>query len=730
MVKQICNGLFNALVADLIITYVPLMRLLGKKDHLRPISLQQSLSQIFVAFVFVPAMLFTILSSHEALRDIEVRVPATLQAAANQAVSELGAWRQQQQAIMAELALLARQADGLASEELQQSTRLLQRKLNGSDRIYVTNAQNAVIASSPSPPMRPLSAQESLKLLEQPNDVRLVQSSPIHSAEPATGEIVIETQVDFIANILQGIQQSSAMTLQAALLRGEQVIEATRPDLEAMSIFGRQLTADSRLLNSDVYQWLPSGDMPTFVKWRKSVYVRAVPLDPEAAWTLVVEAPAEPHFQALQIFYIERMGLTVVIVLGAIVLSYGLSNQLVKPIQRLALVTTDLPNKLTEQEKIHWPKSKVLEMQALIANFKGMAQSLEQQFHHIRETNAVLEERVVERTQVLVKTNQALQAEVEERQRITEALQRSETDLRQQKIALETSMIDLQQAQTQLVQAEKMSSLGQLVAGIAHEINNPVNFIHGNLSHVKNYTDDLLALLALYEDQIPEPSGDLLTVIEDMELDFLKEDLPKILSSMKLGTERIRQIVLSLRNFSRTDESSCKAVDLHEGLESTLLILQYRLKAKPEQPAINVIKQYGDLPPVECYPGQINQVFMNILSNAIDAIEETRNDQTYANLEPHPGAITIATQIEDSAWVTVRIMDDGSGMPADVQKRIFEPFFTTKEIGKGTGMGMSISYQIVTDQHQGQISCNSLPDQGTEFVIRLPIRQPSSGPSV
>lgn len=289
---------------------------------------------------------------------------------------------------------------------------------------------------------------------------------------------------------------------------------------------------------------------------------------------------------------------------------------------------------------------------------------------------------------------------------------------------VETYTQELKETQLHLIQAEKMSSLGQLVAGVAHEINNPVNFIHGNLGHAQDYTRDLLAFLQLYQQHYPNPGSEIQSAAEEMDLAFIQTDLPKILSSMQVGTERIRQIVLSLRNFSRTDEAEIKSVDLHDGLNSTLMILQHRLKARPERPEIEVVREYGDLPLVECYAGPLNQVFMNILTNAIDALEDKNARHTFQELSQTPNRITIRTSVIDAMWVQVAIADNGPGIPKEVQQRIFNPFFTTKPVGKGTGMGMSISYQIITDQHGGTLTCLSAPGQGAEFVIQIPIRQP------
>nr|WP_290227775.1 PAS domain-containing protein [Trichocoleus desertorum] len=307
------------------------------------------------------------------------------------------------------------------------------------------------------------------------------------------------------------------------------------------------------------------------------------------------------------------------------------------------------------------------------------------------------------------------------------ALRQSETQLRQKAQELESTLWELKQTQTQIIQSEKMSSLGQLVAGVAHEINNPVNFIYGNLKHANEYTQDLLGLLQLYQQHYPQPAAAVTAEVEAIDLDFLMEDLPKLLSSMKVGADRIRQIVISLRNFSRMDESEMKEVDLHEGIDSTLMILQHRLKAGHDHPAIKLVKNYGDVPWVECYVGQLNQVLMNILSNAIDAIEERDQQRSSQDIKQYPSQICIQTEELHPERVRITIADNGPGMPETVQQRLFDPFFTTKPIGKGTGLGMSISYQIVTEKHGGSLRCVSQVGQGTQFIIEIPIQQERKG---
>ena len=286
---------------------------------------------------------------------------------------------------------------------------------------------------------------------------------------------------------------------------------------------------------------------------------------------------------------------------------------------------------------------------------------------------------------------------------------------------LKQALKELTQAQTQLIQSEKMSSLGQLVAGVAHEINNPVNFIYGNLVHTTEYTQDILDLLHLYQDHYPEPIDEICDRIEEIDLEFLLEDLPRMLGSMKLGAERIRQIVLSLRNFSRLDQSELKPVNLHDGIEGTLTILHHRLKAKADRAAVNVVKDYGDLPPVECYAGQLNQVFMNLISNAIDALHPFDKEKAERT-------IRIQTEKVAENRVAVIIADNGCGIPETLRSQVFDPFFTTKPVGIGTGLGLSISYQIVTEKHHGFFTCVSQPGIGTEFRLEIPIHQSAAHP--
>ncbi len=384
--------------------------------------------------------------------------------------------------------------------------------------------------------------------------------------------------------------------------------------------------------------------------------------------------------------------LRVVIIAGSILLSVAsatflalfTSRAIARPIQAVTAIAQQVTQDVNFNRQV--PVLTEDEVGVLAISLNTLIQRVSQYTQQLDLARQTLEKRVFERTQELEQKNQQL---LEAHAELNQTLQ------------------NLQQTQAQLVQTAKMSSLGHLVAGVAHEINNPLNFISNNLHYTNSYTQQLLELVYLYQQEYPNPTPVITNCTEAIEFNFLVEDLPKILSSMKMGTQRIGQLVLSLRNFYRMDGVEMKEVNLHEGIDSTLLILNHQLKH-----GISVIKKYGDLPLIDCYPGQLNQVFMNIIHNAIDALQ--------SEPEPLNKQIVIKTQRVETNQISVRIQDNGSGIPSKILSQIFDPFFTTKEAGKGTGLGLSICYQII-QKHQGQIEVNSKLGEGTEFVITLPI---------
>ncbi|MEM8641635.1 MAG: response regulator [Cyanobacteria bacterium P01_G01_bin.54] len=297
-----------------------------------------------------------------------------------------------------------------------------------------------------------------------------------------------------------------------------------------------------------------------------------------------------------------------------------------------------------------------------------------------------------------------------------------EKQVEQRTADLTRALAELQASQIQLVQQEKMAALGNLMAGIAHEINNPLGFIGGNVNALQENLADLCVIIQDYRAEFPQPSPQLAEEIEELDLDFLLQDIPKTVTSMQEGVSRIRNISTSLRTFSRTDADEKTDFNLHDGLDSTLLILKYRLKASEQRPAIEIVKNYGEIPPVQCYPGQINQVFMNLLANAIDALNDSNLEKTFAEIEKNLNRITITTAFNtDRTQVLVEIADNGMGMSEAIKARIFEQGFTTKEVGKGTGLGMAIAHQIITEKHGGAIACTSELGKGTTFTITLPL---------
>ena len=407
-------------------------------------------------------------------------------------------------------------------------------------------------------------------------------------------------------------------------------------------------------------------------------------------WYLATIYPNKIIAQQAMVYTLPIVSLTAfALILEIFYIYFILRHQIVHPLQQIVSATRKVADNHFNLDLNITRRDEIGELSRSVTQ---MADTLERSFAALEHQNETLESQVTDRTADL-----------------TQALE------------------ELQFTQTQLIQSEKMSGLGQMVAGIAHEINNPVSFIHGNLTPTRTYITDLLQHLHLY--QTSASTDEIQIHAEDIDLEFLIDDLPKILSSMKVGTDRIREIVLSLRNFSRLDESDRKTVDIHEGIESTLLILNHRLKRNmgtthgTTYDTIQIHKNYGTHGSIACFPSQLNQVIMNLLSNSIDALD------THASSQPHP-TITITTDANiRQNYLQIRIQDNGSGIPKAVQSRMFDPFFTTKAIGKGTGLGLSISYQIITLKHHGTLVCHSSPEHGTTFTITLPIDPTESSSS-
>ncbi|MGI0493057.1 ATP-binding protein [Alkalinema pantanalense CENA528] len=491
-----------------------------------------------------------------------------------------------------------------------------------------------------------------------PDDARTfgVVTVPIKSNTLLGGLILGQELTDFsLTRIAQGSSK------QIVVLSGQQVVASMVENLRGSIPF---TPGSQRYITIQGQQFLTTSlEIP---RWS------------DRTLTVLVLSSTETLAAAQKILWIRLLG--VLLLGGALITLVGfrIAGMITRPITALTQATQSLAEGNLDRVL---PVDRSDEVGKLSNSFNQMAEQLRHLFAVLEATNSQLEQRVEERTQELSET------------------------LNQLKIT-----------QAQMIQAEKMSSLGKLVAGIAHEINNPVTFIHGNLEHLEPATQDVLALLDLYQNNFPNPTSDIENRLTEMDWSYLRQDIPAMLNSMRVGSQRIREIVLSLRNFSRLDEAETKWADIHQGLESTLLILRHRLNANSTRPQIEVERHYGELPPILCHPGLLNQVFMNILSNAIDALEDRlRSDASFTR--PY---IYISTGFTQRNRIKITIADNGPGIPEEIQSQIFDPFFTTKPVGQGTGMGMSISYQIITEKHHGNLVCRSTPGNGCEFKILLP----------
>ncbi|MEL6222619.1 MAG: ATP-binding protein [Cyanobacteria bacterium J06627_8] len=382
----------------------------------------------------------------------------------------------------------------------------------------------------------------------------------------------------------------------------------------------------------------------------------------------------------------ENLWVSLIAIVCSVVLARLLSRSIIKPLKALTTATEHLSSG-------HWKQTISLKTNDELTTLGHAFNQMSQQLSLFFETLQL-------KTEELEKSQQMAQHRANE---------------------LEAVLEELKQTQEQLIQQEKMASLGQMIAGIAHEINNPVTFVQGNVEPAQEYVSDLLALIELYQEKYPNPPGEIRQRHQTIDLSFIKRDIIQVLFSMRIGAERIAEIVKSLRTFSHLDQSSCKRVDVHEGLDSTILILQHRFKANGNRPEIQLIKDYGALPPIECFPSQLNQVFMNLLANALDAFEEKEVNSITADSK---WRISIHTAITSDNCVLIHISDNAGGMPENVQSKIFDPFYTSKPVGKGTGLGLAICYQIITELHGGKLRCHSILGQGTTFFIEIPASQP------
>ena len=887
MLKQAVNGILNSLIASFLLLHLPFHKWSHRPQLLKNISFEQTLFNLLVAFVFLPALILLAWNSRDAITQQQQVVQTHLSIISQHLVEDLDDWYKQNLTELQALAEFAQQnVDQNSSEELQKITKFTYHHTFPTfQNIYVISKNSNLIAESLPvtntavnfPSWQELGSRQEAKLSEifsqdpSNNSPMILQSFPIFNKSQLLGNVIGVMNGNNLIKLIK--EKNSRWNLNISLLnRQKRVLSSTRTELKFGQIWDREKGEIMGDPKDGLYHWIPNTPgMPKALRWAKSFYVKQTPLRDPLPWILVTEASVAPQINYINEVYIKSLFILLVIAVIALILAKLISRNFVKPILELTKLTTNFPDKIIEQKEIIWPKSTVMEMNALSYNFQLMAISLDQKFQDSKRANGALmlkEKRLREHSkafQELVKRKTlesekidqtmrditevvSLRSQVErvsiwlynenrsqiycvdlyeklsnshhtgttlsvsdypqyfhaielgqiiaakdahtapatqefselyltplrifsildapiilrgqvvgvisfeqvgsqrdwaleeetfissiadfirlamesnDRQEAEEALRESETQLREKALALEKTLQELQHTQAQLIQSEKMSSLGQLVAGVAHEINNPVNFISGNLTYTSDYTQSLLELMELYHKYYPTPVTEIQQKIEDMELEFIREDLPKVISSMKIGAQRIQKIVSSLRNFSRLDEAEIKNVNIHEGIDSTLLMLQNRLKGKPEGLVIEVIKNYGDLPLVECYPAALNQVFIIILHNAIDSLEEKDMKRTLSEIRENPSRICIKTELMKENQVVISITDNGMGMTETVRNRLFDPFFTTKPIGKNNGMGLSIGYQIITNRHKGALRCISAPNEGAQFIIEIPLK--------
>ena len=724
--KQWTNGISNALLASLLSNYTFLRRWLAGRTDKRPLlSLQEIVFELLVAFCFFPALTIIIFDSRFALQTIEVEVERNLQVAATDVAAELDLWRQ-------------RYGGG--------DRRFLEQLLDAESQaldvsIALLDEEGRVVASNRTYKDGGIARSENCRF---PN-VRTYQCFPEEKqsvmASWASSVYFYERPVTFGAARKLSIATPAApyiAQLQNRYIRNLSIVAITSIAALCCASFISRFFARSVRALAEV-----TTDVPERLSSQKSIFW---PESTIAEFSSLIgnfkqmAAALEKQLDDLE----EQVGDRTSELEAEIAERQRAEARIRQSQQRLALLVEQTPLAIIEwnldstiaawnpaaakifgysaSEAIGQPLVDLIVPDRARSAVRAVVRQIVERAGGSHSTNENLTKDG--RTIVCEWYNAPLVASSGETIGVASMAlditdrKHAEMQLQQQTEDLKNALRDLRRAQGQLVQNEKMSSLGRLVAGIAHEINNPVNFIYGNINYVAEYANNLIELALLYRDRYPEPATEVQEYLEEIDFDFLQEDLLKILGSMRAGTDRIREIVLSLRTFSHLDEAECKDVDIREGIESTLTILTGQLKGKGYKP-IEIVREYADLPRVECYPGKLNQVFMNLFSNAIDALESLRDNGD----GPDP-TIRIRTEPAAGGWVKISVANNGPSISAEVQQHLFDPFFTTKPVGKGTGLGLSISYQIVVDLHGGQLSCVSEPGEGVEFAICIPQKRP------